>query len=124
MYIPTEASGKLLHRIKTEQKIVRKTVSALLDAGFFLRVNDRVELRPEQPTRDRAVIIKELMETDDEFLEAHYPAPEGNQETPMGYVYFGYGNDGYDVISDYTTNLEDVLEPVNAYAEKLETGGR
>lgn len=41
-------------------------------------------------------------------------------ERPIGWVRFVYGNDGHDVISDYTTNLESVLEPINAYAESLD----
>jgi len=30
-----------------------------------------------------------------------------------------YGNDGWDVISDYTTNLEDTLAPLNKWCQEL-----
>jgi len=35
-------------------------------------------------------------------------------------VYFVLGNSGWDVISDYTTNLEALLAGANALAESLE----
>jgi hypothetical protein len=38
----------------------------------------------------------------------------------FGWVRFIYGNDGWDVINDYTTNLEPVIAGVNALAEKME----
>jgi hypothetical protein len=34
-------------------------------------------------------------------------------------VRFVYGNDGYDVINDYTVDLEDVLKSVNEYADRM-----
>lgn len=35
----------------------------------------------------------------------------------IGYVYCVFGNDGYDVISDYTTNLEALLTEANKIAD-------
>ena len=102
-------------RIAVEQRIVKRIVDALLAAGYSLQVNDGDYPRPSEPTRNRTEILKELMEVDDEFLAAFHR--EGERE---GWVRFVYGNDGYDVINDYTTNLENVLAPVNAYAETLE----
>jgi len=43
-----------------------------------------------------------------------------NGGAPSGWVYFVYGNDGWDVVSDYTTNLEAVLKGSGELAERLE----
>lgn len=111
----------ICHRIGIENDLTTRTVDALLAAGHALQINDGDELRPEVPTRDRQVMIDELGEVDDEFLTAFFNGenmPEGKC-LPDGYVRFVYGNDGYDVISDYTTNLEALLAPVNAAADAL-----
>ncbi len=40
----------------------------------------------------------------------------------IGWVRFIYGNDGWDVISDYTTNLEPVMKLVQPLIDRLENG--
>lgn len=101
-------------RIGIEQDIVTRTVDVLLAAGFLLQTDILEDPRPEQPTTDRANIIAEVAEVDDEFLGVFY-----QDGTRKGWVRFVYGNNGEDVISDYTTNLESVLKPVNDYADSL-----
>lgn len=102
----------LVNRIKTEAKIARKTVEALLAAGYAVSVNDG-----EETTVDRSRNINEIMaamfSTDEDYLYAH-------ADSYIGMVYFVYGNDGYEVINDYSTSLEDVMAPINAYADALE----
>jgi hypothetical protein len=94
------------NRIAMEQEIVTRVVDALLAAGCSLATDyDQI------PTRDRAVILSSLMETDDDRLIVR----------PAGWVYFVYGNDGFDVVSDYTTNLEAILCPTfNFIKETME----
>lgn len=102
-------------RIAVEQEIVTRTVDALLSAGFRL-ATDADDCAQHTYTADRSVILAALMEVDDEHLLARAGT---RADARTGWVRFVYGNDGYDVISDYTTNLEDVLAPVNAYADTL-----
>jgi hypothetical protein len=60
------------------------------------------------------------METDDDRLFVYkVDGPKGRRDW-FGWVFFVYGNDGYDVISDYTTNLESSLTATNKLAESLE----
>jgi hypothetical protein len=112
------------HRIGIEADIVTRTVDALLAAGYALAVSDGGDLRPEKPSRDREVVLRELMETDDDFLGV-WKLTTGvtglteHTDLPNGWVYFVYGNDGWDVINDYTVNLEPVLAPVNAYVDSI-----
>lgn len=40
----------------------------------------------------------------------------------IGFVYLVFGNDGHDLISDYSVSLEEFLKPVNEVADKLANG--
>jgi hypothetical protein len=94
---------------------MRKAIKAFLDAGYKLSVFDGEEVTLKRST-DAEAIFKALRTTDDDYLFVH----RGEEKPRCGWVRFVYGNDGYDVISDYTVNLEDVLSPVNDYAGTLE----
>lgn len=104
-------------RLAVEQDIVTKLVDALLKAGYVLRVNDGEDSYPEA-TQDRATVLEQLGEVDDEHIEVGTPVTSGKPKR-VGWIRLVYGNDGYDVISDYTTNLEEVLKPINDYADTL-----
>ena len=41
----------------------------------------------------------------------------GADGKPCGHVFLVYGNDGYDVIADYTLNLEEPLSAANEIAD-------
>lgn len=108
-------------RIAVEQDILVRVVDALLAAGYALQTDIQEDPRPEQPTKDRAAILAEMMDVDDEFLgvyETLFPNRIGSR---IGWVRFVYGNSEWDVVSDYTTNLEFVLAPINEYANTLST---
>lgn len=100
-------------RIDIEQDIVTRVVEELLRAGYELRTSadDEDGKRPSYTT-DRAAILAALIEVDDEYLIAR-------KHGRRSWVWFVYGNDGPDVISDYTTDLELVLHCVNSYADSL-----
>lgn len=48
------------------------------------------------------------------------PTSKDGQVVSEGWVYFVWGNDGFDCISDYTTNLEKLLMGANQLASKIE----
>lgn len=95
-------------RRATEYRIVHKLVGDLLAAGFQLWTCDRIDI----PSAD-VEPMGELFACDEQVLFVSRPG------VPAGWVRLVYGNDGWDVISDYTTNLEKQLAAVNAYAESL-----
>lgn len=104
-------------RIEVELDIVTRVVDALLAAGYFLQTDLQDDPRPAIPTKDREAILSEMMQVDDEFLGVFQ-----NRDDPRGrygWIRFVYGNDGWDVVADYTTNLEGVLAPINEYADSL-----
>jgi hypothetical protein len=113
-------------RINIERDIVLRTVARLLAAGYALATdaeNSDSErfYGPVTPTRDAEPLTAQLMETDEEYLGV-FRSEEATGETrivqPFGWVRFVYGNDGWDVIADYTVNLEDVLKPVFDYVDQ------
>lgn len=100
-------------RIKIEQQITGATIRALLGAGFSLGVFDGEEHTLEF-CKTPALVAKALMTTDEDHLTVF-----DNEKNFIGSVFFVYGNDGWDVICDYSTSLEEYLEPVNALADRL-----
>jgi hypothetical protein len=46
-----------------------------------------------------------------------YGAADGQR---LGWMRFIYGNDGWDVLADYTVNLEPLMPAVNELTDKLE----
>lgn len=81
-----------------EDAIVGKLIAALIDEGFRLEVSDQ----------DGGGLFV-------------YAVPDGGNKPEAGFDYWVRlvpGN-GADVIVDFTTNLETLLKPVNAFAEQF-----
>lgn len=115
-------------RIAVEHDIAEKAVKAVFAAGYRLAIDNGDERTPMisydatmglQPSTD--AVLDLMFQTDDEWLMAFKVerALEEDDKRPDAWVRFVYGNDGYDVISDYTTNLEATLKPINEYADTL-----
>lgn len=99
-------------RLEIERQIVSKAVDCLLAAGYSLSVYNGEE--PSTPFfTDREQVLAHLFACDEERLLAR-------SATTNGWLLFVYGNGGYDVIADGTTNLEDVVQPANDLANALE----
>lgn len=101
-------------RIEVEQLIARKCIEALLACGWSLDVNDGEETTVRH-SRDADDIFAAMFTTDEDYLIVHKGMGE---ET--SFVWFIYGNSGWDVISDYGVSLEEVLKPVLDFAEGFE----
>lgn len=90
-----------------EREIVMATVDALLAAGFNISVFD--DLGGGEPvlrtSKDRSKIEQVLFQTDENCLIVK------NKERGLSgcWVQFVYGNDGYDVMHDYHTELEPFI---------------
>lgn len=99
-------------RIDIEKKIARKCVQTLLAAGYSININNggMVEELPE-PSDEFNVVVAAMFAADEDYLNLYKFGKH------WGWVRFIYGNAGHEVISDYTTNLESVLSPVNEYAD-------
>lgn len=104
-------------RAELEHKIVASVVRAVLARGYSIEVTaDGESELVQSATRDENKIYDALFACDDAklFLCASDDADKIGPEwakTYTGYVYFVYGNSGYDVISDYTLNVQNLRHP-------------
>lgn len=114
-------SAAVVKRQSIERQICEKVIDDLLAAGFFLQfdyVLDDPDTDAVEANNDPIQLKKDLMACDEERLLVF--RTKDASEGCVGWVYFVYGNDGPDVICDYTTNLEEHLAGANKLAEELE----
>lgn len=90
-------------RQELERKIVKAAITSLLDAGFTIEVDNGGDEPELAASTSKSAILKACFLTDDERL---YVSKNGKA---FGWVLLVYGNDGWDVISDYTVNLEQYI---------------
>lgn len=102
--------------VKMRQEVERKIAEALiqqsLDAGYHISVNNGGDEDEIKPSHDKKKILDAMFATDEEHLIFYNE--EGKR---VGWVYFVYGNSGWDVISDYTTNLDHVMSEANKVSD-------
>lgn len=114
-------------RQAVEREIVGCVVQDALAAGYSCSVSDHYgESVDLHRSRNKGEIMAALFAIDEAALilrgtpEMERIARESmTGGTSRGVVYFVYGNDGNDVISDYTVNLQTLLTRANALAETL-----
>lgn len=104
----------LAARITTEGKVCHKLASAMLAAGHTVSVHDGEEMALRKSV-SLDEIMGALFSTDMDYMIAH----DATTGKAIGKVFLVYGNDGYDVINDYSVTLEDLMKPVEAYADGL-----
>ena len=91
-------------RQRAEYRVISAFVKTALKAGHTLGVFDGEELVLKHSNSYKAV-MGAIMSTDDDYIFVY---PVGAKSGPrIGWVRLIYGNDGPDVISDYTCNLGD-----------------
>jgi hypothetical protein len=119
-------------RQAVERRIIQQVIIDLLDDDKLLAIDhggedNVIEIKDAGPEA-----LDEMMACDDErlyvfksrhaldrFIRMHL---EGDLGECSGYVYFVYGNDGYDVISDYSTNLEPQLKNAVWLGDEIDAG--
>ncbi len=101
-------------RQHVERLIARALIKDALAAGYSINIDnggDTFEL-PE-PSVDIKKILETMFATDDEKLIFY---KDGKR---AGWVWFVYGNDGYDAICDYTTNLDHIMGGANKMSDRF-----
>jgi len=107
---------RIAERQRIERRIVKAVVRAALEAGYTISLDnggDDWELRKET---NRVKIFRELFATDSERIYLRDPSGR----LPSGGVAFVYGNDGWDVIADFSPSLDELLAPIFRLCNKLE----
>lgn len=117
-------------RQRVERMILRAVVRECFQNGYALNVdNGGDEFELKEPTtklgdflgacmaadEDRVYVYRRRRPTDAPVVTR---AGETDQWYQIGWVLFVYGNSGWDVVSDYTTNLEHVMGPADVLAER------
>jgi hypothetical protein len=104
----------LQKRISIEKEIATKIVDDALALNYTISVNACEEWTVKR-SKNRKEILDALMTTDDDTLV--FRDMNGNK---IGWVWLVYGNDGYDVVCDYTDNIEtcELLAGADALSDK------
>lgn len=94
-------------RISVENQIAKKVVKDLLAEGLNLHVISE---------GDRLLTSKD----EKEILSLVLDLEEVSLQTVDGYVLLVFGNDGYDLIVDYSLSLEETLAEALKVSRRLE----
>ena len=108
MYINKDVTPAVARRREVELTIIKATVKALLADGYSLGVNDGEELVLHHST-DTKAIYDALYNTDEDYLFVYVKGGDTKDKRPDYWVRFVYGNDGWDVINDYSVHLESSI---------------
>lgn len=114
-------------RISLERQILRATAKLLKANGFFMILNDGEENCQKEPTDSVPIIMKSAMSTDMDHLKAYQLTDPANPTSTcfngryqrIGVIDFVYGNDGWDVIADYSVALEPQMQEIQKLGDKL-----
>lgn len=120
-------SQNLAIRRAIEKQITECVIDTLLAAGYTVRV------RADGPGFEPATTRDELLATCMDLDEAHLivereettaadPELKIEPRKVRRMVVLVYGNDGYDLVADYSASLEATLAPVHALADAIEEG--
>lgn len=113
----TGNSAAVRARQAIEHMIAESAVREILSHQGRITVDDGEEKVLKRST-DLDSILKAMFSVDEERLFIAGP----HADRYFGWVFFVYGNDGWDVISDYTTSLDDWLTKTNAIADAFCNG--
>ena len=99
-----------------EKGIAKRVVRAAIEAGFTVSLYDGGEWTVKR-SRKLSEVVGAMFTVDEERLDIRNA--EGGL---IGNVWFVYGNDGFDALSDYTATetMERLLSDANKYAESME----
>lgn len=103
-------------RILIERAIIRRAVRDLIDAGNFITVDDGGDSPVRSATSVEAV-MPHIGHCKEEWLNVE--CREGDEIRRIGSIHLVYENDGWDVIWNYTSNLERPLSGANDLAMAL-----
>lgn len=99
----------------TEATITRKVIKALTDGGYTItHVFDGGE---RVPVEGKNAILNEVFNLDECYLIAANNSPCA--EFATSWVRLVMGNE-YDIVCDYTTDLEQILQPVSDWCAERE----
>jgi multidrug efflux pump subunit AcrA (membrane-fusion protein) len=111
--ISSSLPGTVKVRARIEAQIARRVVESAIAKGYSVSVDDGEEITLSR-SRDVDAILNAMWTTDEDRLYINLPNAKR-----LGMIYFVYGNEGFDVINDYSVSLEEpFMSEVNAWVER------
>jgi hypothetical protein len=110
----------LARRLRMEKRMATGLVKACLDLGFSISINNGEDWEIRKSTNSRKIMAA-MFTTDEEYLVIHDEA-----DKKRGWFFLVYGNDGWDLISDYSANDTcDMIwnETLSPLSDKVQAGG-
>lgn len=98
-----------------ERAIVRRLVRELLAQGYAITVDygDVDDTSGVTRSTDEKKIIDAVQACDEEWLQVY------KNDRNYATIFLVYGNDGWDVISDYSVKLQDAIVKTNKFADDI-----
>lgn len=113
-------------RIRIEQKVIRKLIDIVLEREYVISVYDGEEWVLHRSASKKAICAA-MMSTDEDMWRIGKPSGDR-----IGKVWFIYGNEGYDVVHDYSYTVDcngksvgpmgEIMDELKKYTDKLESG--
>lgn len=103
-------------RIAIERRIVSSLVHEFGEQGFTFLIDDG-DNSEYIPANSESSALDALMNTDEDQLGI--VDPKVSKIRPIGWIKLTYGNDGWDVMSDWHTNLDQYMPKTLALVEEL-----
>jgi hypothetical protein len=111
-------------RIAIEKRIVARLIHDLTAAGHVLAHRDDWDKLTRVTEENFSSVLFTTDEDDILVFPANMEIPEENtgdlSVDRVGWIFLVYGNDGWDVINDYTSKLEPLLAGVFELVDQLE----
>lgn len=104
-------------RQNVERRICRALIKEAIALGYYVSVDNGEEVVLKK-SQDCTAILKEMFSVDEEHLRFHTKNEDDSFES-RGWVFLVYGNDGWDVIADYTIGERSNCEVFMTEANKL-----
>jgi len=98
-----------------EKRIAKRLIMDALAAGYEVAVDDGQD--HFGPYKHTAEVLDRMFTVDEEHLIIY--SRLGPDIFRRGSVWFIYGNDGHDVIADYSGGLEELLTGANKLADEI-----
>jgi trehalose utilization protein len=106
------------NRQRVEREIATAVVKAAVAKGYTFIIDNGGDDDEHERTSTEEATLKAMFATDEDRLWVVDP----KQPRPIGWVLFVYGNDGHDVICDYTAKpaIEELMVEADKIAKKYE----
>jgi len=108
--------------VEVERLIGTQIIDDALKLGYAVSINNGGDDHEIARATDREAILENMFAADEDRIIFHEILDGKPRMISCGWVLLIYGNDGYDVISDYVVNnvTEKVLRGAEDLTKKLE----